>query len=48
MYVPWVNTNKCGGTSEFYSKSENVHNNWGGKNDVAEKGNPLFVKFVIS
>lgn len=42
------NRNSCGGTSEFYSKSVSIHNNWGPKNSVAEEGNPLFVQFVIN
>lgn len=40
-----LNCNDCGGTNEFYTKSNSVHNDW--KNEVVEKDNPFFVKFVI-
>ena len=45
--VPF-NRNSCGGTDEFYSKAGSIHNKWGGRNKVAEKGHPLFVKFVVN
>ena len=47
VYIWLVNMNECSGGSYFLTKVEDVSNPWGKPNDVATKGNPFFVKFVI-
>ena len=42
-----ANCNDCGGTDEFYTKSNNAPN-WSSKNEKVKTDNPFFVKFVIN
>ena len=43
-----LNCNDCGGTDEFYTKSDNVNSHEGSKNSITQKDNPFFVRFVIN